>query len=192
LRFSRDGKGLSSGTLASANVYRFSSKELHVNSGLYYYGYRWYAPNLQRWLNRDPIKEPGFEILRTKENSTFPIHYPIATADLARYIKLGAFTGLDQNAYTFVNNDSIDFSDPNGLAIPRPACLYICANATWPVGNQFLCLLIESRNCKSCPKGGWAEINYEGIYTMHITACPTLLASSNDGNGTSALNSYAR
>src|SRR5205809_5140641 len=43
------------------NVYRFSSKEIHVNSGLYYYGYRWYAPNLQRWLNRDPLGEPGFE-----------------------------------------------------------------------------------------------------------------------------------
>jgi RHS repeat-associated protein len=40
-------------------VYRFSSKELHVNSGLYYYGYRWYHPNLQRWLNRDPIYENG-------------------------------------------------------------------------------------------------------------------------------------
>ena len=47
----------SSGTLASANVYRFSSKEIHVNSGLYYYGYRWYAPSLQRWQNRDPMEE---------------------------------------------------------------------------------------------------------------------------------------
>jgi RHS repeat-associated protein len=45
----------SSGTLASANVYRFSSKEIHVNSGMYYYGYRFYDPNLQRWINRDPI-----------------------------------------------------------------------------------------------------------------------------------------
>src|SRR5881296_285105 len=31
----------SSGSLAAGNVYRFSSKEIHVNSGLYYYGYRW-------------------------------------------------------------------------------------------------------------------------------------------------------
>ena len=49
----------SSGTLAAANVYRFSSKEFHAGSGLYYYGYRWYAPSLQRWLNRDPIEEEG-------------------------------------------------------------------------------------------------------------------------------------
>jgi RHS repeat-associated protein len=53
----------SSGVLASANVYRFSSKEVHASSGLYYYGYRWYAPNLQRWLNRDPIFERGGENL---------------------------------------------------------------------------------------------------------------------------------
>jgi RHS repeat-associated protein len=49
----------SSGTLASANVYRFSSKSIHSSSGMYYYGYRWYDPLFQRWLNRDPIQEFG-------------------------------------------------------------------------------------------------------------------------------------
>jgi RHS repeat-associated protein len=49
----------SSGTLASANVYRFSSKEYLSQSGLYYYGYRFYDSNLQRWLNRDPVEEAG-------------------------------------------------------------------------------------------------------------------------------------
>jgi RHS repeat-associated protein len=48
-----------SGLLANANVYRFSSKEWHQNSGLSYYLYRYYDPNLQRWLNRDPIGEAG-------------------------------------------------------------------------------------------------------------------------------------
>jgi RHS repeat-associated protein len=47
----------SSGTQAGANLYRFSSKEFHVNSGLYYYGYRFYDPNIQRWMNRDPLYE---------------------------------------------------------------------------------------------------------------------------------------
>jgi len=52
----------SSGTLASANTYRFSSKELtalNLTNSVYYYGYRFYDPNLQRWLNRDPIEEDG-------------------------------------------------------------------------------------------------------------------------------------
>ena len=50
-----------SGLLADANTYRFSSKEWNANSGLYYYLYRLYDPNLQRWINRDPLGEIGFE-----------------------------------------------------------------------------------------------------------------------------------
>jgi RHS repeat-associated protein len=48
-----------SGGLADANVYRFSSKEVHAASGMYYYGYRFYDPAVQRWINRDPIGEKG-------------------------------------------------------------------------------------------------------------------------------------
>ena len=47
------------GPLADANLYRFSTKEFHQPSGLVYYLYRYYEPNLQRWLNRDPIGERG-------------------------------------------------------------------------------------------------------------------------------------
>ncbi len=47
------------GPAAEANLYRFSSKELHAASRLVYYLYRYYDPNLQRWPNRDPIGERG-------------------------------------------------------------------------------------------------------------------------------------
>jgi RHS repeat-associated protein len=53
----------SSGTLATANTMRFSSKPAMFSStggwGMYYYGYRFYDPATQRWLNRDPIGEEG-------------------------------------------------------------------------------------------------------------------------------------
>jgi RHS repeat-associated protein len=48
-----------SGPIAYANLYRFSSKETHQNSGSIYYLYRHYDPHLQRWLNRDPAGEAG-------------------------------------------------------------------------------------------------------------------------------------
>jgi len=47
----------SSGTLANANTLRFSSKMLDSDIGLYYYGFRWYDPSLQRWISRDPKGE---------------------------------------------------------------------------------------------------------------------------------------
>ena len=48
----------SSGTRASENPYRFSTKELG-SSGLYDYGYRFYSPASGTWLNRDPLREAG-------------------------------------------------------------------------------------------------------------------------------------
>ena len=47
------------GSLATVNHYRFSSKEIEPLTGDYYFGYRYYNPNWQRWLNRDPIQEFG-------------------------------------------------------------------------------------------------------------------------------------
>ncbi len=47
----------SDGGMAAANLYRFSSKEVQANSGLYYYGFRYFDPVTQRWLNRDPLEE---------------------------------------------------------------------------------------------------------------------------------------
>jgi len=48
-----------SGARAAENPYRFSTKELHPQSGLYDYGYRFYSPGLGRWINRDPLSEGG-------------------------------------------------------------------------------------------------------------------------------------
>ena len=47
------------GPLASTFAHRFSTKPLDSETGLYYYGYRFYAPALGRWMNRDPIEEQG-------------------------------------------------------------------------------------------------------------------------------------
>jgi RHS repeat-associated protein len=48
-----------SGSMADANLYRFSSKEAHSASGLVYYLYRFYESGYQRWLIRDLIGELG-------------------------------------------------------------------------------------------------------------------------------------
>ncbi|HEY5912717.1 MAG TPA: RHS repeat-associated core domain-containing protein [Verrucomicrobiae bacterium] len=77
----------SSGSLATANLYRFSSKEFHSNSGLYYYLYRFYDPNTQRWLGRDAFSEVAFE----------------------------RFWPVGNNLFTFVDNNAIGGIDPLGL-----------------------------------------------------------------------------
>jgi RHS repeat-associated protein len=85
------------------NVYRFSSKECHLVSGMYYYGYRFYDPNLQRWMNRDPIAELGFTLVSALRRTNRGV------------------VGDGTNLYRFVANQPSDFIDPFGLA-PWKSC----------------------------------------------------------------------
>jgi RHS repeat-associated protein len=48
-----------SGSYATANTYRFSSKVWIPCLNGYYYLYRFYVPSWERWLNQDPIGEAG-------------------------------------------------------------------------------------------------------------------------------------
>ncbi|MGE0087185.1 MAG: RHS repeat domain-containing protein [Desulfococcaceae bacterium] len=47
------------GAYADENPFRFSTKYFDAETGLYYYGFRYYSPEIGRWLNRDPIGEEG-------------------------------------------------------------------------------------------------------------------------------------
>ena len=95
-----------SGPLASLNVYRFSSKEWNNNAELYYYLYRFYDPNLQRWPNHDPLGDeseakaflPKWErIERLLSDSETP------------------FEALaNPNLYGFVLNDPVNLVDVDG------------------------------------------------------------------------------
>jgi RHS repeat-associated protein len=150
----------SSGSLATANVYRFSSKEVHTGTGLYYYGYRWYAPEVQRWPNRDPLGEPGFELLR----------------------KIGNDIDGDSdgpNLYTFVGNNPNGIIDTDGLSgtiaipilvqpkLPNPINLAFCAGAA---AGTALCLAFPDTMTKPgewignliCPMSNSGERGIQG------------------------------
>ena len=47
------------GDYATNNPFRFSSEYYDEETGLVYYNYRYYNPELGRWISRDPIEEEG-------------------------------------------------------------------------------------------------------------------------------------
>jgi RHS repeat-associated protein len=94
-----------SGSMADANLYRFSSKEWHGNSGLYYYGFRFYEPSLQRWLNRDPLGDShrrrhrgvasnadGASCLRPNDPSAFNVYNFVGNQPPGAFDPMGLFT----------------------------------------------------------------------------------------------------
>ena len=91
----------SSGSLAGANLYRFSSKEVHVNTGMYIYLYRFYDPSVQRWPNRDPL------------GGSPDIQLRIAQGDIYKLNPWESVVG--PNLYEYVYNSPLNFIDPDGL-----------------------------------------------------------------------------
>jgi RHS repeat-associated protein len=90
------------GSLADANLYRFSSKELHAPSGLVYYLYRFYDPNLQRWINRDPLGDWAM----------LAIYYP-RIGRLLSFKPAEQWEGVD--LFAFVKNGPVNRWDSLGL-----------------------------------------------------------------------------
>ena len=120
------------GTLADDNPFRFSTKYLDEQTGLYYYGYRYYNPELGRWINRDLIGEKGFELDR-KPHATRSEQPQKGKCDRGGACGTGLLRDLEQSdkgisisvipkdaslAYAFVFNNSIVGYDPYGLDCP--------------------------------------------------------------------------
>lgn len=84
------------GPMAFANVMLGSTKYYDWESGLYYYGHRFYNPSTGTWPNHDPINEIGFQTLnRSRRNFD---------------------RNQEKNLYVFVGNNALIYFDALGLA----------------------------------------------------------------------------
>ena len=63
------------GDYAGSNPFRFSSEYFDEETGLVYYNYRYYNPELGRWISRDPIEEQGGENLYINSRNNLIINY---------------------------------------------------------------------------------------------------------------------
>ncbi len=50
------------GTMAATNPFRWSTKIQDEDSGLNYYGYRYYSAGVGRWLSADPLLDAGIQV----------------------------------------------------------------------------------------------------------------------------------
>jgi RHS repeat-associated protein len=74
----------------------FSTKAYDPQTGLSYYGYRFYSPSLGRWLTRDPLGETGGK-------------------NLYGFVDSVGKPPFGTNLYVYASNNPIIFVDPYGL-----------------------------------------------------------------------------
>ncbi|MBU6410225.1 MAG: RHS repeat-associated core domain-containing protein [Verrucomicrobia bacterium] len=96
----------STGPMAKANPIRWSTKYQDDESDLIMYPYRPYKPSTGTWLSQDPKMEPGFELVFRHNSRSSPNDF------IDDY---GNFNKGDLNAYAFVKNGPLQYSDPLGL-----------------------------------------------------------------------------
>jgi RHS repeat-associated protein len=144
-----------SGSLAEANTYRFSSKEWNDNAGLYYYLYRYYDPNLQRWPNQDPIGEwgglnlygyvgnnpvnwidpLGLTLVVTGDQSAFNQALAYLYKDPTMKQLINDLNNSDNNYNIVMNNNDDDSYDPSTRTInwdPHSALRTKCGSSQTP------------------------------------------------------------
>jgi RHS repeat-associated protein len=139
---------VSTGIIASANPFRFSTKYTDDETGLLYYGYRYYVPGVGRWVNRDPIEESGGINM-----FGFTLNAPVARFDVLgkkcvvqpdpnpqSWYNQGAVTnllGLEKMGWTIIGSP---FN--NGVSVSGDAYNYSIFNvssASWEAKITFKC-----------------------------------------------------
>jgi len=110
-----------SGAMAEENPFRFSTKYTDEETGLLYYGYRYYVPETGRWGSRDPIEEPGFELVaepfKAVSANANDIIQPVSRlGDSTRAAQPKVKQGLSLSLeYVFIANAQVNLIDMLGL-----------------------------------------------------------------------------
>lgn len=106
--------------VASYACHRFSTKYFDAESGLYYYGYRFYLPVLMRWMNRDRIgEEGGLNLYVFVENDPFSWTDYLGNARQGKWIEPG-----DDEGWSIVGTGQFPGPGWSGEFRGRPATLF--------------------------------------------------------------------
>jgi RHS repeat-associated protein len=182
----------SNSDVAFTNPFRFSTKWFDADTGLYYYGYRYYSPRLGRWISRDPLNETSvFAAIQSPRRTTSVQRDSRGSSPHAPVISWEA----EYHLYSYVHNRVADSVDILGLdryivggwgegghrgicvdvweSVPPKMC---CTKGPY-AGKERMCLQVTGQRCfdfRTHVSSYWAIINF----------FPSILVGAGDVNET--------
>ena len=153
----------SSGQMVNDFNFWFSSKYLDQETGLYYYGHRYYSPEIGRWASRDPIHEMAFG-LRNARLAMLYTHMPtvrvphemmfVRNMPTSFYDLLGLCdTSCHDDSLTTILNFAFTVSHVTSLNI-----------SYMHVDQRSICG-IDCGNCKGCGRRGTITASDSGAFS---------------------------
>ncbi|MBL9144937.1 MAG: RHS repeat-associated core domain-containing protein [Verrucomicrobiaceae bacterium] len=165
------GKTLTAtGTAAESNTYRFSTKPIETGSGLAFYGFRYYSPELGRWTARDPMSDESFQKRLNIRGQTalleqVPVYRFTGNAPTIEHDVLGLVTEEELEEYGLAYASCEEVSRTKICKVD--VCLYYCS-CPWGYTMQFMSHA-QTQPC-NWPKPVVMCVRYDVVVTAVIAA----------------------
>ena len=99
--------------------YKFTGKELDAETGLYYFGARYYDARLSRWISADPALQEGKYFPKPNDYDTEHDFYWYILNDASGKLPGmgGVFNAVNLDLYHYAGNNPVKLVDPDGNVI---------------------------------------------------------------------------
>jgi len=145
-------------TSTYSTPYKFTGKELDKETGLYYFGARYYDARVGRWISTDPALEKYFPKPNDYDTEHDFYWYILNDASGKLPGMGGVFNAHNLDMYCYSLHNPVKYYDPDGNEIARARLqwLFNDKNATRNINNELLTSRIKQWDSRLTPSGSKA------------------------------------